>query len=561
MSAFAGAIVLSSGVHAQNVGADAGALQRQFELTLPDLSAGQGAVTDEFSVAKPTVVMPRPITSDPSEPTLFLSVWKFSGNEVFTENELADALAGLTNQSLTIRQIYGAIQLIEAFYAEQGFVAQATLPPQEVVDGIVRIDIIEAKFAGVQFETSEPTRVRAELIRDYFEHFIPEGTTVRPAEFDLPNLLVNDLPGISVTGTFAPGRNPGETILLLSSNEDPLLFGQALADNFGSRATGRERAVIQFGLNSPLGRGDLLRFDLTKSQGADGVTGSYAFPLGQEGARVSISWGVLQYDIITPEMSSLNVAGESISRSLSLSAPLLRSRDANLFVNFSHSAVDLENAVQGAVSSDYRVRQSSFGLNGSWRDDWGGGALNSLGVSVGVGASKGSNGAGAFSEGLEVFRLNAAREQFASDQVTLFAAFSGQYAGTGLDSSEQFSLGGQNGVRAYPAGEAVGPRGVLLNLEARYKLSDQWRLTGFYDHGVIGGRDDLGEPTSYQLKGAGARVSWNGPFDWSADLTWSHRIGSNPNPITASQTTGLIGNDQDGSFDKNRFWFAIRKRF
>jgi hemolysin activation/secretion protein len=159
-----------------------------------------------------------------------------------------------------------------------------------------------------------------------------------------------------------------------------------------------------------------------------------------------------------------------------------------------------------------------------------------------------------------VLRLNLAREQYLTDETSLFVGFSGQYGSRGLDSSEQFSLGGPSGVRAYPVGEAGGPSGAILNLEVRRQLSPQWRLTGFYDHAVVSDRDAPNEPSSYQLKGLGATLSWAGPDGWGADLTWAHRIGSNPNPII-DVNRGPLGNDQDGSLDENRLWFAVRKTF
>jgi hemolysin activation/secretion protein len=490
-----------------------------------------------------------------------LSRWEFVGNALFEDAELREVLVSVTGRALSFNQIYSAARAIEAYYAASGYVAQATLPPQEVIAGVVWIKIVEADYAGVEIEGSPPRRVTPEVIQRFVETQVGPGESLRPADFDLPNLLVNDLPGVSVTGAFAPGRNPGETVLLLNAEDGPLVFGQVFLDNSGSRATGRERATLQFGFNSPLGYGDLLRADFAKTQGSESVVGSYAFPLGYRGARVSLNGSVLRYKVITPEIQDLSIAGESLSRGVSVSVPLRRSRDVNVSFNMSHNITDLQNSVRGDVSSDYRVSQTSVGLSGSWRDTFGGSAFSSFGVSLARGSAKGSNNSGAFDTSFDAVRVNLAREQYLSERTALFAGVSAQYGSSGTDTSEQFSLGGPNGVRAYPTGEAGGPKGGILNLEVRHQIDEQWRLTGFYDHGVIAGRDVPGEPTSYQLNGLGARVNWAGPAGWGAEFTWSHRLGSNPNAIADPNRSQFRGNDQDGSLDKNRLWLSVRKGF
>lgn len=539
---------------------EAGAIQRQVDEARPALE-GESA-RDAAAIALPP--LPQAILDGseptPGAPTLLLRAWDFSGNTIFDTETLRRVLDSVTGRELTINQLYSAAQAIEAHYAVAGYVAQATLPPQEVVNGIVRIEILEAAYAGVEFEGEPPARVRPEVIRKVFDAHVATVEPLRPAEFDLPNLLVNDLPGVAVTGAFAPGRNPGETVLLLNTFDAPLAFGQVLVDNSGSRATGTARALGQFALNSPLGYGDLLRADLAKTEGSQSFSGSYSLPLGAKGMRLTLNGSVLSYDVITPEMRDLDVSGTSLTRGVSISFPIRRSRDLNVNLNMSHSVADLENSVRGDVVSDYRVGSSSIGLSGNWRDQVGGTALTSFGVSFASGSAKGTGSSGAFDNNFDVFRLNVEREQYLTESTGLFLGFSGQYGSRGLDSSEQFSLGGPNAVRAYPVGEAGGPRGAVLNVELRHQFAEQWRVTGFYDYGVVSGRDEPGEPSSYSLKGLGATLSWAGPDGWGADLNWARRVGSNPNPIV-DVNRGPLGNDQDGSLYENRFWFALRKTF
>jgi hemolysin activation/secretion protein len=63
----------------------------------------------------------------------------------------------------------------------------------------------------------------------------------------------------------------------------------------------------------------------------------------------------------------------------------------------------------------------------------------------------------------DVKRLNRV-----TDNASVLFALTGQQASKNLASAEKMSLGGPNGVRAYPVGEANGDSGNLIQAEARY---------------------------------------------------------------------------------------------
>ena len=76
-----------------------------------------------------------------------------------------------------------------------------------------------------------------------------------------------------------------------------------------------------------------------------------------------------------------------------------------------------------------------------------------------------------------------------TDNASFLLAFSGQRGTKNLASAEKFSLGGPNGVRAYPVGEATADDGVLLTAELRYIVpgfkifNGDFTVSGFIDHG------------------------------------------------------------------------------
>ncbi len=128
------------------------------------------------------------------------------------------------------------------------------------------------------------------------------------------------------------------------------------------------------------------------------------------------------------------------------------------------------------------------------------------------------------------FNLDAARVQATPlAGLTVYGRFSGQWAADNLDSSEDFGLGGPNGVRAYPTGEAYGDEGWLGQAEIRYAVQDFTPYV-FYDRGRIKTNHKpwaAGE-NKRSIAGAGAGVRYT-HAGWSADASAAWRTqGGDP---------------------------------
>lgn len=549
-------VLVPSGAFAQATNVDAGALAKQAEVD---------AVLQRAQIRKrpgKLLSLP-PITASgvaPGGPTIPVNGWRLEGNRIFPSAVLQKALAPYTGRALTFAQISDAAAAVEAFYDQQGYLVRTLIPAQEVTNGVILLQVVEAKFAGLRYDTT-PQRVKPEQISRIFYRKTPVGEPVQPLKFDLPLLLANDLTGVSVTGAFAPGKNPGETVLVLNTQDAAPYTFQVSADNHGSRSTGAYRLNLQARALSPLRLGDDLTFALTKSEGSLNGSLRYSVPLNADGLQANFEFRALRYKVITSEFAALDAKGNSQTARIGLSYPLRRSRDMTINLVAFHERAWFENDANGATVSDYDVQQTSLGVNGYWFDDlWGGGA-SSFGFSVATGTTKGDRG-GAFSDNFTVARMNVSRLQTVNETLSLYGSLSAQSGPRGLDSSEEFTLGGPTGVRAYPRGEASGPSGAVLSLEARWKLATDWQVAAFYDHGRVARRSDAGEPSAYSLDGAGVKVSWTGPAGLSAELIWARRLGSNPNAISdSSRPASVQGRDQDGTLDRNRMWFALSKRF
>jgi hemolysin activation/secretion protein len=123
------------------------------------------------------------------------------------------------------------------------------------------------------------------------------------------------------------------------------------------------------------------------------------------------------------------------------------------------------------------------------------------------------------------FNLDIVRQQQLPKEIIFSIRASGQYSSQGLDSSEDFILGGPSGIRAYPTGEAAGDRGWLTQLELQRRYGDYTPYM-FYDYGKIDTNALLvnGSRLSKQRAGAGLGLRYNSG-NLFADAVIARRTG------------------------------------
>ncbi|MCX8016856.1 MAG: ShlB/FhaC/HecB family hemolysin secretion/activation protein [Rhodocyclaceae bacterium] len=527
--------------------ADAGALQQQIERErqrqLPQRVAPE-------KPAQPPAM--RPVAGV----TVVVKQFRFAGNTLISSERLAKVVAPYLDRPLDFAQLQAAAAAVGEAYREAGWVVGAYLPQQDIKEGIVTIQIVEALFGKLETE-GESTRVAAATVLARFNAQQKPGEPINTERLDRALLLTDDLPGVTVSGSLKEGANEGETDLVVKLADEPLLLGDIGVDNTGSRSTGEDRLTANLAVNSPLGVGDQLSANLIHSRGSDYLRLGYTLPVGTDGWRVGINAARLDYRLIAPEFAALRGEGHSNTLGLEAQYPLIRSRLANLYLSLAYDKKDFDNRTATGTTSRYDNDVVTLGLHGNLFDNWGGGGANAASLIW----SQGNIDQGTPDPGenrtvagrYQKLRWNLSRQQVLTPDWSLYAAYGGQWGSKNLDNSEKFYLGGASGVRAYPANEAGGSDGQMLNLELRWRLPEGFTLTGFYDWGRITQFKEaftgMDTPNTYSLKGYGLSLAWLGPKGIQLKATWARRDGENPN---ADPTTGR---DQDGSLDRNRWWF------
>jgi hemolysin activation/secretion protein len=264
---------------------------------------------------------------------------------------------------------------------------------------------------------------------------------------------------------------------------------------------------------------------------------AYRVPVGPGGLAIGAAYSASRYrlgDVFEP----LDVNGSARIATLFATYPLVRSSALNLTGALSTDHKTLQDRV-GAVQSvtDRSVQSLTAGLVGSGTQ----GTL-AYGFSFGYTAGK----LDIETLGLRIADAASARTQgrygkfsYAGNGAVAIAgpwsvhgAVSGQRASKNLDSSEKFSLGGADGVRAYPQGEAPGDDAYLATAELRYALRANTLgtmvLAGFIDHG--GTRTNRNPfaagDNARRLSAAGLGVNWNAPGNVLVRASIAWKLGN-----------------------------------
>ena len=244
----------------------------------------------------------------------------------------------------------------------------------------------------------------------------------------------------------------------------------------------------------------------------------------------------------------------------------------SVYGTLSGSAKHFVNRTFAGVTSDKTTRSLVLGLSVDGRDDRGGGGLNGYSLSL----TSGKLDLSAAVSDLAIDDITAkadggysklnyalSRLQRLGAATSLYLSLSGQFASKNLDSSEQFSLGGPTGVRAYPTGEAIGDEGMLATVEGRWQIAENWQASAFLDRGQIRlhkspwlGWEGLNTTitNTYSLAGAGLGLTYSTVGNFTVRIFSAMKIGTNPG-------RNVSGNDADNRDSSSRVWIQAIKFF
>ncbi len=545
------------GIHAAEV--DAGSLQQQIDRN------------QTFKLPRQALpLLPKPIAKKPDAGLrILIKSFKVQGNTLIAEAQVKELLDLYQNKEMSFGEIENLVSEVAELFRKAGWTVKAYLPEQDVKEGQIVIQIVEARLGKVVIDGEVPSPATAESLRSIIQSRQANGDYLNGNAIDRALLIANDISGVYVTGNLTEGSADSETDVVLKATSKPFKDGNITFDNTGSRGTGISRMAINANLNSIAQIGDQLSGSIIHTKASEYARLGWKVPVGNDGWSVGASISHMSYRALQFQ-ETVAPTGTSGTRGIEGIYPLVRSRSQNLYVSVALEQKQFLNNSEGQVKSDYSSRLRTLSLYGNSFDQFAGGGANTASLTFVNGFLNLDNSpnaseiatttltAGVFNK----IRYAINRQQVITPELSMIGSLSGQVSqgGKNLDSSEKFYLGGSSGLRAYPNSEAGGGNGVLANLELRWQFTPELTLSSFYDIGRVvmfpsKNLQDVTALNEYSLRGRGIAIAWQADEGVTVKLIVARRMGSNPNANIET------GKDLDGSLIRNRAWIALNIPF
>lgn len=462
--------------------------------------------------ARPAVRMPlvsRPEGTADTKPLFVLRGVSLTGAQTVPRDQIVNVYEPYLGKKVSQADLSAIAAGVGDLYRAAGFhLSRAIVPPQDIRDGRVRLQVIEGAIAEVTLKGDGAEQFG---IRRMLEPVLAESPSRLPT-LERQLLLINGRPGVRISDTALEeiGHATGRFRLIVYVNVWHIYTSFGL-DNLGSSSVGPWQTYATGAFNSYLAPGDALALNLSTTPGDPRELAfgrlSYDVPIGTDGMRIGASAlhsevrpgdeRRLDNDVTrtdTFELRGSIVPLQSIRSALTLTA-------AAGFSNVSESVVfgPIYNDHIRTVSltSDYRL-QDSFGGNNYFTLMYRQG-LDILGAShLGDDFVSRYGASGNFS----VMDGWFTRYQTLTDAWSVKIAAAGQIASGPLFTSQQFYLGGAAFGRGYGSAEISGDNGIAGSVELRF---DQ--------------RLNFGYLTGYQLYSfVDAGAAWNSGFSYNDGL-------------------------------------------
>ena len=469
------------------------------------------------------------------------------------KEELTRILEEGMGEQKTMAQLRRTVDALTSYCRTHGYPAAAVyLPPQDSPDGIVVLRVLPGRYDEIVIENN--SRLKDRVARGIIAG-LKSDDIITTAKLETALYSVSDATGARAVGVLSPGTAFGTsklTVRIEDSKESNTVF---YVENYGSPSTGRYRYGLQETLYDPSGTGDKVSAGALISNGSlRNFYANYETVVGHGGTTLGAGISRMNYKI-GGALADIGAEGKSLTFTIFGQTPLYHLTDRSLMLRYGYNYRTLNDDITAFELEGKKHTHSIYAGLVGMQQLQGGTSLNyNANLTIGklsydslyseILGQLNRTEEGTYVK-LEAELSAVQRLGHASDFLVKVA---GQKASRNLDSSEEFYLGGPNGVRAYAQGEGAGDEGLLSTAELRWHAPVQGlTFSTFYDVGTARlSRHSFTNDNRVTLRGWGLGAAYNKSGDWFARLDYARRIG-------------LDASVSPRNSARNRVWFMAGK--
>ncbi|PLZ01734.1 hypothetical protein CY652_13680 [Burkholderia sp. WAC0059] len=440
------------------------------------------------------------------------------GNSTLPGLDIEKAVYPFEGPGRTLKDVQAARDALQKVYQDRGYQSVVVeLPQQHVSNGVIVLQVVEAKVGRVRVEGEKYTS--PEVIRDAVpaltEGTVPDFTA---AQQQLTALNSADR---QVAPVLKPGTLPQTLDVDLKVNDQSPWHGSLEVNNDRSPDTSELRTVASLSYSNLWQLGHVFSgsFLIAPQHPEDAKVYSFSYLAPIQGTHWSLQATVFHSDSDVASGAATTVLGKGTSFGLSAiyTLPATDTYSQSVSIEIDHKHFDEDDRVAGQLSeAPLTYLPVTFSYNGQ---------LNRKNSQTSFTASLTTNirGVGSSADEFDNKRYNATSDfvygrfdvnhtQDLPRDVQLNGHVSAQFANEPLVSSEQFAAGGINTVRGYLEAEDTSDSGVIGSVEVRSpsiakyvgSWANEWRFHGFVDAAHLWLLSPLPEQTSsFNLVSAG----------------------------------------------------------
>lgn len=447
-----------------------------------------------------------------------VSKFIFKGNVSFDDKTLNNIIKDNIKNEYTLTDLQNITSKIEQFYQEKYYTfAHAFIPPQEINDGALIIEISEGKYGEIKINNK--SKLNKNVIKNSIRSIIT-NETIQSKKLESVLIRLNEVPGINAKSTLEPGAKNGQADLIIDIEDENIVNGDLSIDNFGDKDTGTYKTGGSLAIKNLSGRGDQLNLGIMASNLDNQYQRiAYQLPTNISDSTIGFSYSSIQYKV-GGTSRILNLSGNAISQGIYLQQPIISQIDkyADIKIQYEDRIIkDKGDQYGGTIKKQINV--ISMTLSGGGVNIVSNRSLSNFSVTYSSGRVAVHNPdwdefyqtTRRFQGGFSKLLINTNQTKWLTNKLNIFGQVYAQWADKNLDSSEKIGLGGPYGVRAYSASDDSGDIGFITNIELRHAILPQTQLSAFYDYGKIRlNKNGWGSKNPFIQRAAmGAALEWS----------------------------------------------------
>lgn len=300
----------------------------------PTRPSGQpsGPLKEEFQrpLPPPSPVLPLvplpPEGEAPIQPgtmRVFVRDIQVIGYRAFSDADIAEITAPFTNRTLLTEDLERLRLALTLLYINHGYLTSgAIIPDQDVVSGIITVQIIEGTLTRIDVEGNR--WFRSSHLSDRLSLGIRTPVTLAPLQEQL-QLLQQDRRIERINAELRPGDQKGESVLHVRVADKQPFRASMEVNNYQTPLVGEIRGIGKLVSNNLTGHGDQLSLGYGQSSGAYPIIdASYVLPFTRYGTTFSPYYRRYGFRLIEPPFGPLNIKTNSEIIGMSLRHPIYK---------------------------------------------------------------------------------------------------------------------------------------------------------------------------------------------------------------------------------------------